>query len=80
MNDIMTLVFVITNHFIKFRSDSDDSCSVKSNQTISEAVDNSKYIDLTGKSFETTLKNPRAWSPVRSVGSVVSNFVGKSSV
>lgn len=28
-------------------------------------------IDLTGKSYETTLKNPRAWSPVRSVGSVV---------
>lgn len=24
-------------------------------------------IDLTGKSYETTLKNPRAWSPVRSV-------------
>lgn len=33
-----------------------------------EALDN---IDLTGKSYETTLKNPRAWSPVRSVGSVV---------
>lgn len=28
-------------------------------------------MDLTGKSYETTLKNPRAWSPVRSVGSVV---------
>lgn len=28
-------------------------------------------IDLIGKSYETTLKNPRAWSPVRSVGSVV---------
>lgn len=28
-------------------------------------------IDLSGKSYETTLKNPRAWSPVRSVGSVV---------
>ncbi|VVC87415.1 unnamed protein product [Leptidea sinapis] len=28
-------------------------------------------IDVSGKSYETTLKNPRAWSPVRSVGSVV---------
>ncbi|XP_037974156.2 tectonin beta-propeller repeat-containing protein [Plutella xylostella] len=28
-------------------------------------------MDMTGKSYETTLKNPRAWSPVRSVGSVV---------
>lgn len=26
---------------------------------------------ITGKHFETTLKNPKAWSPVRSVGSVV---------
>ncbi|XP_041977667.1 tectonin beta-propeller repeat-containing protein [Aricia agestis] len=32
---------------------------------------NVETIDLTGKSYETTLKNPRAWSPVRSVGSVV---------
>ncbi|XP_037869369.1 tectonin beta-propeller repeat-containing protein [Bombyx mori] len=32
---------------------------------------NTEKIDLTGKSYETTLKNPRAWSPVRSVGSVV---------
>lgn len=32
---------------------------------------NIENIDLTGKSYETTLKNPRAWSPVRSVGSVV---------
>ncbi|CAH2237437.1 jg5570 [Pararge aegeria aegeria] len=32
---------------------------------------NVENIDLTGKSYETTLKNPRAWSPVRSVGSVV---------
>ncbi|XP_030032628.1 tectonin beta-propeller repeat-containing protein isoform X2 [Manduca sexta] len=32
---------------------------------------NLENIDLTGKSYETTLKNPRAWSPVRSVGSVV---------
>lgn len=30
-----------------------------------------EQMDLTGKSYETTLKNPRAWSPVRSVGSVV---------
>ncbi|OWR45032.1 tectonin beta-propeller repeat-containing protein [Danaus plexippus] len=34
----------------------------------SNALEN---IDLSGKSYETTLKNPRAWSPVRSVGSVV---------
>lgn len=27
--------------------------------------------DLTGKHFEAQLKNPKAWSPVRSVGSVV---------
>ncbi|XP_049867318.1 tectonin beta-propeller repeat-containing protein isoform X2 [Pectinophora gossypiella] len=32
---------------------------------------NVENMDLTGKSYETTLKNPRAWSPVRSVGSVV---------
>ncbi|CAH2086466.1 unnamed protein product [Euphydryas editha] len=32
---------------------------------------NIENIDLSGKSYETTLKNPRAWSPVRSVGSVV---------
>lgn len=32
---------------------------------------NVENIDVTGKSYETTLKNPRAWSPVRSVGSVV---------
>ncbi|KPJ16624.1 Tectonin beta-propeller repeat-containing protein [Papilio machaon] len=32
---------------------------------------NVETIDLSGKSYETTLKNPRAWSPVRSVGSVV---------
>ncbi|XP_047527964.1 tectonin beta-propeller repeat-containing protein [Vanessa atalanta] len=32
---------------------------------------NIEHIDLSGKSYETTLKNPRAWSPVRSVGSVV---------
>ncbi|CAH1646069.1 unnamed protein product [Spodoptera littoralis] len=37
-------------------------------QKRNEQVDN---IDYTGKSYETTLKNPRAWSPVRSVGSVV---------
>lgn len=37
-------------------------------QKTNAAVEN---IDLTGKSYETTLKNPRAWSPVRSVGSVV---------
>ncbi|CAH0406485.1 unnamed protein product [Chilo suppressalis] len=30
-----------------------------------------EHVDMTGKSYETTLKNPRAWSPVRSVGSVV---------
>lgn len=27
--------------------------------------------EISGKHFETTLKNPRAWSPVRSVGSMV---------
>lgn len=27
--------------------------------------------EITGRSYETQLKNPRAWSPVRSVGSVV---------
>ncbi|XP_047509859.1 tectonin beta-propeller repeat-containing protein isoform X1 [Pieris napi] len=37
-------------------------------QKISMNVEN---MDMTGKSYETTLKNPRAWSPVRSVGSVV---------
>ncbi|GBP89755.1 Tectonin beta-propeller repeat-containing protein [Eumeta japonica] len=37
----------------------------------SKNTGNIENIDLTGKSYETTLKNPRAWSPVRSVGSVV---------
>lgn len=33
--------------------------------------------EITGKHFETTLKNPKAWSPVRSVGSVVSRYFRK---
>ncbi|XP_037936661.1 tectonin beta-propeller repeat-containing protein-like [Teleopsis dalmanni] len=30
-----------------------------------------EIVEISGKHFETQLKNPRAWSPVRSVGSVV---------
>lgn len=57
--------------YYAFRSDSDETCSRKSSTQNYAEKENAKLIDLIGKSFETTLKNPRAWSPVRSVGSVV---------
>ncbi|XP_063821755.1 tectonin beta-propeller repeat-containing protein [Ostrinia nubilalis] len=44
---------------------------VKPKERRAKGTANVENIDLTGKSYETTLKNPRAWSPVRSVGSVV---------
>lgn len=55
---------------LRLRSDHNDSqSSVTINET-DEAKGEPEII--TGKHFETTLKNPTAWSPVRSVGSVVS--------
>lgn len=35
------------------------------------AADVAAVSEISGRSYETQLKNPRAWSPVRSVGSVV---------
>lgn len=42
-----------------------------SEQTASSAPMCENVSEVTGKYFETPLKNPRAWSPVRSVGSIV---------
>lgn len=57
--------------------------SQQSRDSVSEGSENGEDVknvpqpqpqpeEITGKHFETTLKNPKAWSPVRSVGSVVS--------
>lgn len=51
---------------------SEHTLPVKSSrESRSKTNKTTENIDFTGKSYETTLKNPRAWSPVRSVGSVV---------
>lgn len=47
--------------------------SVTNTSINEDEIDENKEPEvITGKHFETTLKNPKAWSPVRSVGSVVS--------
>lgn len=40
-------------------------------QQAASSAPNADVFEISGKHFETPLKNPRAWSPVRSVGSMV---------
>lgn len=60
-------------------NDSRDSVSESSeNGDEAKTLTTSQPEEITGKHFETVLKNPKAWSPVRSVGSVVCIFYFKS--
>lgn len=42
-----------------------------SNEQMENVASSAPVFEVSGKHFETQLKNPRAWSPVRSVGSIV---------
>lgn len=49
----------------------DPRYKIQSQMATASSAPAAEIYEISGKHFETTLKNPRAWSPVRSVGSMV---------